>query len=412
MPTRAECPTLKPDDLTLGDRIDQRVFNAIYSRSLVYNTCWEDPAVDRQALRLGPDDTVLVITSAGCNALDYALCGPARVHAVDANPRQTALLELKLSALHHLGYEDFFQLFGHGRHPRFEALYRDALRSGLSPFARGFWDRRNHWFSHREDKGSFYYHGLSGLVARGMRGYLRLRPALARAVRDLCETASMEHQRHLYDSRIRPLLWTPHMNWLLGRQITLSLLGVPHPQRKEVLAQHIHGVGGYVREAIDYVFRHLPVATNYFWQVYLRGHYTPQCCPQYLTRTGFDALKGGLAARVSPHTCTVTDFLAGTRERISRFVLLDHMDWMSSYHPEALQEEWQRILERATPGARVLFRSAHARPRYLDRIRLACTDGAAPLRHVLRFHDEWARELTRQDRVHTYAGFHIADLPG
>ncbi|MFN8990285.1 MAG: DUF3419 family protein [Betaproteobacteria bacterium] len=77
-----------------------------------------------------------------------------------------------------------------------------------------------------------------------------------------------------------------------------------------------------------------------------------------------------------------------------------------------MQEEWQRILERATPGARVLLRSAHARPRYLDRIRLACADGAAPLRQVLRFHDEWARELTRQDQVHTYAGFHIADLPG
>ena len=49
--------------LTVRDRIDQSVFNAIYSRSLVYNTCWEDPAVDRQALALTPDDTMLVITS-------------------------------------------------------------------------------------------------------------------------------------------------------------------------------------------------------------------------------------------------------------------------------------------------------------------------------------------------------------
>lgn len=30
--------------------------DAIYSRSLVYNTCWEDPALDRQALALRPDD--------------------------------------------------------------------------------------------------------------------------------------------------------------------------------------------------------------------------------------------------------------------------------------------------------------------------------------------------------------------
>ena len=98
--------------LTVRDRIDQSVFNAIYSRSLVYNTCWEDPAVDRQALALTPDDTMLVITSAGCNVLDYALAGPRRIHAVDANPRQTALLELKLAGIRRLGFDDFFALFG------------------------------------------------------------------------------------------------------------------------------------------------------------------------------------------------------------------------------------------------------------------------------------------------------------
>ena len=56
--------------------MDQKIFDSIYSRSLVYNTCWEDPAVDRQALDIRPDDRMLVITSAGCNVLDYALLGP------------------------------------------------------------------------------------------------------------------------------------------------------------------------------------------------------------------------------------------------------------------------------------------------------------------------------------------------
>ena len=96
---------------------------------------------------------------------------------------------------------------------------------------------------------------------------------------------------------------------------------------------------------------------------------------------------------------------------MSKYVLLDHMDWMSSYHPQALREEWQLILERATPGARLIFRSAHAKPRYLDRIEVRRDERAVPLPGLLRFHDEWARELTRHDRVHTYAGFHIADLP-
>jgi len=91
------------------------VFNAIHGGQLVYNACWEDPRLDREALRLGPDDTVVVITSAGCNALDYALDGPRRIHAVDLNPRQNALLELKQAGIRALDFETFFQMFGRGR---------------------------------------------------------------------------------------------------------------------------------------------------------------------------------------------------------------------------------------------------------------------------------------------------------
>jgi S-adenosylmethionine:diacylglycerol 3-amino-3-carboxypropyl transferase len=128
---------------SLADTLDQKVFDAIYSRALVYNTCWEDPAVDRQALQLAPSDTVLAISSAGCNVLDYALLGPRRIHAVDANPRQTALLELKIAGIRHLDFESFFAIFGEGRHPRFRDLYGQHLRDDLSPFARDFWDRLN-----------------------------------------------------------------------------------------------------------------------------------------------------------------------------------------------------------------------------------------------------------------------------
>ncbi len=393
---------------TLADRVDQQVFNAIYSRALVYNTCWEDPAVDRMALELVPDDTLLVITSAGCNVLDYALTGPRRIHAVDANPRQNALLELKLAGIRRLDYEDFFAVFGHGYHPRFDVLYRNLLRTELSPPALAFWDRRAAWFGN--PNGSFYFHGLSGIVARLFHAYLKARPRLARSVRELFEANTLDDQRHVYDTRVRPLIWTPSVKWTLSRQLTMSMLGVPHPQRKEVQAQHAQGVAGFVRDSLEYVLRHLPLSTNYFWSVYLRGRYTEHCCPEYLKRDNFATLKAGLVDRIRPHTSTVTDFLHDTEESISKFVLLDHMDWMSSYHPEALEEEWVAILERATTNARIIFRSAHAAPSYLDRIELGVQ--RTRLRDRLTFHPELADRLSLLDRVHTYAGFHIADAHG
>jgi len=200
------------------------------------------------------------------------------------------------------------------------------------------------------------------------------------------------------------------MNWALSRQLTLSLLGVPHPQRKEVQRQHEDGVSGFIRESIEYVFRSLPVRENYFWTLYLRGHYRPDCCPEYLKPENFSALKGGLAARIEVHTSTVTAFLQQTDERISKFVLLDHMDWMSSYLPDALIEEWQAIFASATNDARIICRSAHKSPAYLQTLRIPDGKNNHLLTERLQFHPQLADSLQAHDRVHTYAGFHIADV--
>lgn len=389
----------------LADRINQGVFNALYSRSLVYNTCWEDPAVDRRALHIGPDDRLLVITSAGCNVLDYALCGPARIHAVDANPRQTALLELKLAGIRRLAHADFFALFGDGRHAEARAVYHDALRVGLSPFARSYWDRHIAAFEPGRRGGSFYYFGLSGWVARGFRAYLNFRPGLRTAIDRVLAATDIEEQRAHYDRDVAPRLWGRGMNWALSRPFTMSLLGVPHPQREEVVRSHDNGIAGFIREAVEYVFCSLPITDNYFWSLYLRGRYTASCCPEYLKPEGFAALKSGLVDCIEPHTSTVTGFLHETDEQLSRFVLLDHMDWMSVYHPQALVEEWQAIIERATPDARLIFRSAHAEPGYLETLRIP---GIGSLHERFHFERELAAQLQTHDRVHTYAGFHIA----
>jgi S-adenosylmethionine-diacylglycerol 3-amino-3-carboxypropyl transferase len=361
--------------------------------------------VDRQVLNIGAGDRILVITSAGCNVLDYVLLGPEQVHAVDANPRQNALLELKLAGIRRLEHEDFFAAFGHGYHPRFEQLYRRALRADLSPFARGFWDKRVRWFGN--PRGSFYFHGLSGIVASTFHRYLHFRPRLAASIRDLFDTRSLDDQRRIYDDRVEPLFWTPGVNWTLSRQLTMSMLGVPHPQRKEVQQQHERGVAGFIRESVEYVLRQLPVWTNYFWMVYIHGRYTEHCCPEYLKPDNFAALKGGLVDRISLHTSTVAELLAESDRRYSKYVLLDHMDWMSSYHPDALAEEWALILKRARSDARIIFRSAHAAPAYLECLEIG--PERTPLHERLRFHPELAAALQPQDRVHTYAGFHVAD---
>jgi betaine lipid synthase len=60
--------------------VDQKQF-----RSFIYGFTWEDPYDDMKRFKIGRKDTVLCITSAGDNALHYAIEGkPKRIHCVDS----------------------------------------------------------------------------------------------------------------------------------------------------------------------------------------------------------------------------------------------------------------------------------------------------------------------------------------
>src|SRR5207237_7588177 len=125
--------------MSVLDWVSSRVFKFVHGNNLVYNTCWEDPRLDRAALEIKPSDDILVITSAGCNALDYVLCEPNHVYAVDMNPRQNALLDLKIAAIKTLEFEDFFRLFGYGFHPEARRLYQRRMRPVLCEWSQIWW---------------------------------------------------------------------------------------------------------------------------------------------------------------------------------------------------------------------------------------------------------------------------------
>ena len=81
-------------------------------RDIVYAQCWEDPEIDREAFRIQPDDTVFSITSGGCNTLAFLLDNPRAVYALDVNPSQNYLLDLKMGAFAALPYGEMLELLG------------------------------------------------------------------------------------------------------------------------------------------------------------------------------------------------------------------------------------------------------------------------------------------------------------
>ena len=200
------------------------------------------------------------------------------------------------------------------------------------------------------------------------------------------------------------------MRFAMNRDTTLSMVGVPKAQRRQVETQYDGGVVKFVQDAVEAVFCKLTLADNYFWRVYMKGEYSRRCCPEYLKPENFELLKGGLADRVSTHTDSVQGFLDKHTGKISRYVLLDHMDWLSDKFFPLLELEWQAILARAAPGTRIIWRSGGLRTDFIERVNVTCGGQQRQLPELLTFHRDLAAELHEKDRVHTYGSFYIADL--
>ena len=145
---------------------DQLKKHTQFNNEYIYAFTWEDPRVDQRLLKIGPNDVVLCVTSAGDNVLDYLLsAGPRRIHAVDLNPNQNHLLELKIAAFQCLPYADVWKMFGEGKYPDFRKALINKLSPHLSSQACQYWlSHANSFSSSRglyETGGSRYLYGHS-----------------------------------------------------------------------------------------------------------------------------------------------------------------------------------------------------------------------------------------------------------
>src|SRR5262249_2900696 len=154
------------------------------------------------------------------------LAGAGHVHAVDMNPRQNALLELKLAAARALEYEDFFALFGKGRYQNWDKLYRQALRAELPAEHRTFWDKHGDLFINGGRRKSFYFRGTSGTFAWVVNYYIDKIAKLRDSVNGLLAADSVEQQRDIFEQyKMSDALWKPFLKWAMKRDMTLALLG-------------------------------------------------------------------------------------------------------------------------------------------------------------------------------------------
>jgi S-adenosylmethionine-diacylglycerol 3-amino-3-carboxypropyl transferase len=316
--------------------------------NILYAQCWEDPEPLSEALSVSASDDVLSVASAGDNSLALLLEGPRTLTAVDFNPAQLHLLELKMASLT-LDYEEFVGFLG--ARPAGDRLvtYRN-IRRALSPGARAFWDE------HRAAIRAGVIH--CGRLERYLAGFRRwLLPMIhgRKLVAALLAAPTLGEQERLYREQWDCGRWRWFFRFFFSRPV-MSRVGRPKAWFAQV---NVRDVGRTLLERTHTGLTRVPTPGNYFLEYMLTGGYRDlESAPPYLRRANFATLRER-AGRVKLVCGELGVCLAGARPgEFSCFNLSDVFEYMS---PQQADATWRHLMRVSRPGSRLVYRTLFVR---------------------------------------------------
>ena len=309
---------------------------------ILYSTCWEDLRLAREALRVPYGGQVLAIAAAGDNAIGLLLDDPARVVAVDVNPAQTALTELKLAALRELG--DRAAAFV-GAQPNAHRLADFArLRAHLSGPAAEFWAARTRLI----ERGVIHAGRFERHVAAARRLILAVAPGRA-VVRELLAARSLEEQQSIYRRRWNSRQWRLLFRLAFNRRV-LAALG-RHPAFFTRAPRM--DVAGHFLSRVEFGLTATPIGQNPYMTFALTGAYAlPDATPDYLQPAN-SATLAARADRIEVRAAPIDAVLRSMpTESIDAFYLSDIFELAD---PPAFAATLGEIARVGRPGARLCY---------------------------------------------------------
>jgi S-adenosylmethionine-diacylglycerol 3-amino-3-carboxypropyl transferase len=319
-----------------------------YGGRLMFTQSWEDPACDLAALSVRPGESLLAVTSGGDNVLGFLLTDPASVVAVDINPAQAWLFELKRAAFLNLTHREVRAFFG--LDPGEPLEFYGAIRPELSSEARAFWDARREFI----ERGVLVSGGFERYFAM-LRALLSL--ALGRERLEKLFTLEPAAQRTFYDREWntrawRALLQVACSRWVLGKKLDPSWFAQTEAS----------DFGRHFTRLAEHAVADLPARSNYFLAQILLGRYVDaQSVPEYLRPENHETIRARLD-RVTTVTADIAEALAAMPSRsIDAFALSNVFEYSPRTVFESSCAEIARV---ARPGARLALRNLFA-PRRL-----------------------------------------------
>jgi S-adenosylmethionine-diacylglycerol 3-amino-3-carboxypropyl transferase len=316
-----------------------------YRERISYSSCNEHTACEREVLLPSADKRLVAICASGGRVLSLLLDGAKEVWAVDVNPSQTHLLELKVAGMRNLEHAAFLEFMGVRPSPCRLDTY-DSLRPSLSAAARDYFDSKPHLV----ERGVLYQGSLERFFHRYVSPATRLlRP---RWRQRLFACTDLAEQKRLMPSW-NGLFWGMVLKTICRRCFFQLFSHEPGfwryfpPELK--LHDRIFG------NAARYLDTHLARNNHLLWLVFFGRYVNENVMPEYLMADGFGRVKQALAStRLHLVNGTMDGVLAGAPAQYFDGVSLS--DISSYLSQETFGQTIEQILRTSRPGGRLCSR--------------------------------------------------------
>lgn len=313
--------------------------------SILFSACNEDSRCELRAFGSLTGKRVACIAAGGGRVLNLLVDRPKEILAVDLNPAQIALLELKIAAMRRLDHGDYLGFLGVRLAADRETTY-ERIRPSLSRAATGFFDPRMGMIR----RGVLFEGKLERFLGRLSVVLHALQP---RGLGRLFSFDDLEEQRRFL-ARFETPLWKTLAPNVARRWVMKTFSGDPGFYRYVPAHVPLHRE---IYDGIHRYFHHHLARDNALMQVVFFGRYIHEAAlPAYLNARTFDRVKGALeTVRIESVVATVDAALddAGP-SAFDAFSLSD----ISSYLDDAAHADlFARVIRAAAPGARLCSRS-------------------------------------------------------
>jgi len=340
-----------------------------------YANCWEDADVLFEALEIQTGDRILSIGSAGDNSFSLLTGSPDFVLAVDVNPVQLQLVELKKAAFKALSYDEFLDFLGFTSSSDRLRLF-EKVKTHLSEIDQNFWEQRIEII-----QSGIIYSGKFENYFRLFRKWILPLVHSKKTVHELFMEKKEDEQLAFYNNKWNNRRWKLLFKLFFSKFI-MGIFGRDPAFLKEVEVP----VGTFIFNQAEKHLSSVECQKNYFLHFIMLGKFGTEL-PHYARKENFELIKKNIDKLEI--FCGFAEDAFKVYSDFNKFNLSNIFEYMDQEQFKAVCEN---LIANARPNARFTYWNLMV-PRRMSKVS-----------DLVMIEDSKSTDLTKKDKGFFYNG--------